>query len=292
MKHKIQLSTLLLCAILSVFGVFFLFPIIYGVLFSFTDWNGLSKNFEFTGLDNYVKMFKDTRFLDSITVTLQYAVILLIFTLVFGYVSARAISNTKRLKSGIFFISFFPYIITPVVACILWNQLFIGLFPQIGDWIGVDFLKSSLLSNKNTALYAVAFVDLWMLIPYSTLLFLSALNSVPKELIEYAQVEGANTRKIAIHIELPYVIPTLGMIITVVVSYAFTHIDTIMTLTSGGPGRVTETIYYTIYKNSSLEQQYAYGLAEGLVVAIASIIIFILISKITNGKNVDNLTTE
>ena len=292
MKPKFQIPTFLLILMLSVFTIVFIVPMIWGVLISFTDWNGLSKEYNIIGIDNYVKMFQDTRFLDSLEVTIRYMLILLSCTLVLGYLNAKAIQKLRRFKSGALFVSFFPYVITPVVACILWNQLYIGFVPEIGEFLGIEILQTNLLSNQETALLAVAFVDLWILVPYATLLFSSSLNSIPLEIIEYAQVEGASSLQIAWRIESPYIYSTVGMLTTIITSYAFTHIDTLMTLTSGGPGRVTETLYYTIYKNSTLEQKYAYGLAEGLVVAVFSIFVFLIVNKFTNGKHLDVITTD
>ncbi len=292
MKKKNHLSVISLICILVLFSIFFIIPMLNGLFISFTDWNGLSRDYSFSGLDNYIRMFHDIRFLDSLKVTIKYAFILLTFSIVLGYISAKTIHKRKKSKSSLLFVSFFPYIVTPVVACILWNQIFISLLPSLGEVLGIELLQHNLLADKATALYAVAFVDLWMLIPYTMLLLLSSLNSIPKELIECAKLEGASSWVILRHIELPYILPSLGMIVTVVVSYALTHIDTIMTLTSGGPGRVTETLYYTIYKNSIMEQRYAYGLAEGIVVAIISILVFVIISKLTNNKNLDYIVSE
>lgn len=292
MKKTNRLPNFLLICILVLFFMFFIIPMLSGAFISFTDWNGLSKDYTFIGLDNYFKMLTDYRFIDSFFVTIKYALVLLVCTLLLGYTSAKVVQKTQKAKSKLLFISFFPYIITPVVSCILWNQIYISLIPSIGEILNSDFLKYNLLANKTTALYAVTVVDLWMLVPYAMLLFLSSLNSIPKSILEHAKLEGANTWKISTCIELPYNMPTIGMLITVITSYAFTHIDTIMTLTSGGPGRVTETLYYTIYKNSFLEQRYAYGLAEGLVVAIVSILVFVLISCLTNNKNLESVTSE
>lgn len=263
-----------------------------GAYISFTDWNGLSKDYNFIGLDNYLKMFTDHRFIDSFFVTVKYTLILLFSTITLGYTSAKILKKTKKSKSNFLFISFFPYIITPVVSCILWNQIYISLLPAIGEWLNIEFLHYNLLANKATALYAVAVVDLWMLVPYAMLLFSSSLNSIPKSILEYAKLEGASVWKISTCVELPYNIPTIGMLTTIITSYAFTHIDTIMTLTSGGPARATETLYYTIYKNSFLELRYAYGLAEGLIVAFVSILVFILISRLTNSKNLESVDSE
>lgn len=275
--------------LLSVFAIVYFVPVICGIIVSFTDWNGMSSEFSFIGFENYVKMFSDSRFRNAVWITTQYALILLLFSILFGYVIARTIKESQKAKSAMLFIAFFPYVITPVIVCVLWNQLFINLIPIMGKALNIDILKTNLLANKSTAIWAVAFVDLWMLVPYAMLLILSSLTSIPTDLIEYAKLEKANRWKIFRYIELPYLLPTFGMISTIIISYALTHIDTIMTLTAGGPGRSTETLYYIVYKNSTLEQRYAYGLAEGMVVSAISMFVFIIISKFTNSKNAEGV---
>ena len=180
---------------------------------------------------------------------------------------------------------------TPVIVCILWNQIFIGFVPELGKEFGIELMGTNLLSEKTTALYAVAFVDLWMLIPYAMLLFISALNAIPKELIEFAVLEGTNPKDYFFYVEFPHLLPSIGMLSTIILSYAFTHIDSLMTLTAGGPGRATETVYYTIYKNSTLEQHYSYGLAEGTVVASFSVLVFLLINKYISNKYIADIST-
>ena len=76
------------------------------------------------------------------------------------------------------------------------------------------------------------------------------------------------------------------------VTYALTHIDSIMTLTAGGPGRSTETLYYIIYKNSFLEQKYAYGLAEGVLIAGFCIALFMIVNLCFNGRNLEGIEVE
>ena len=282
MKKKSAFIILLL--IMIVFILFYYIPVFWGFKISFTDWNGMNSNYSYVGLDNYSKMFKDPRFVNALWITLKYIIILLLFSISLGYVSAKAIISKKKGKSRILFVSFFPYVITPVVVCVLWNQLFSNFFPFVGELLNIDFLKINLLASGSTAIYAIAFVDLWMLIPYTMLLVLSGLNSIPQDLLDYSRIEKAVGWKKFKNVELPYLLPTFGMLTTIIISYGLTHIDTIMTLTSGGPGRSTETLYYVIYKNST--GNYAYALAEGIVVAIISIIVFLVINKFTNSKNI------
>lgn len=292
MQSRSHAVSLFLAAILLIFCLFFLFPLVYGIFISFTDWDGITADYQLIGIKNYIRMFQDKRFQNSVIVTIKYGLTLLSFALMLGYISAKVINNLPIFRSQMLFLSFLPYVITPVVSCILWNQMYIGLLPEIGKRFGIALLKSNLLANKDIALYAVSAVDLWMFVPYAMLLLSSALNAIPQELLEAAKLDGANSFHIASYIEFPYLLPTIGMLTTMIASRALTNIDTILVLTSGGPVRSTETLYYTIYRNSTEELHYAYGLAEGVVVSVVSILIFLLINKLVIGCRADDITYQ
>ena len=282
MRRKKDMAIVILIVLLAIFFIVYFTPLISGIIISLTDWNGMSKDFNFVGFDNYKKMFSDARFAKAAGVTGRYALILLCFSILFGYIIAKAIKSRRKKKAPMLLIAFFPYVVTPVVVCVLWNQLFTNLVPLIGENLNIDYLKINLLAKGNTALWAVSFVDLWMLIPYSMLLILSALNAIPSDLLEYAELENASKWKQFRYIEFPFLLPSFAMIGTIVVSYALMNIDTIMALTAGGPGRSTETMYYIVYKNSTFD--FSYGLAEGIVVSLVSITVFIIINRLTNSK--------
>lgn len=278
----------ILLVILIIFVLVYYIPVFWGLEISFTNWNGMNPNYSFIGIKNYTKMFQDPRLIGALGVTIRYICILLVLALSLGYITAKFVLKRIKRNSKILFISFFPYVITPVVVCVLWNQLFINFFPILGNLLNISALKANLLSNSKYAIYAVAFVDLWMLVPYTMLLTLSGLSSIPNDLIDYSRIERATGLKKFLNLEFPYLLPTFGMITTVIISYGLTQIDTIMALTSGGPGRSTETLYYVIYKNST--GNYSYALAEGIVVAAFSIIVFLLINRLTNSKNIEEIS--
>lgn len=282
MRKKKDMAIVILIVLLAIFFIVYFTPLISGIIISLTDWNGMSKDFNFVGFDNYKKMFSDARFAKAAGVTGRYALILLCFSILFGYIIAKAIKSRRKKKAPMLLIAFFPYVVTPIVVCVLWNQLFTNLVPLIGENLNIDYLKINLLAKGNTALWAVSFVDLWMLIPYSMLLILSALNAIPSDLLEYAELENASKWKQFRYIEFPFLLPSFAMIGTIVISYALMNIETIMALTAGGPGRSTETMYYIVYKNSTFD--FSYGLAEGIVVSLVSITVFIIINRLTNSK--------
>lgn len=292
MKEKITISNILFCSILLLFVAFFIVPFCYGIYISFTNWSGSSQDYDFVGFKNYVYIFTDKRVLNSILVSFNYAAILLPISLIFGYLNAKVLHLLRKTRSAALFVSFLPYMITPVVVSLLFSQLYYRFFISIGEAWNIEFLKTNLLANPKYALYAVAFVDLWMLVPFTTLLFFSAIDSIPISLVNVAKLDGAKNLRVFWNIKYPYLLPTIGIIIIIILTHAFTNIDTIMSLTSGGPGRTTETFFYIIYRSSTVDAKYGLGAAQGITVAAFCIIVYMLISKITSGKRTSDISLE
>ena len=226
----------------------YLWPVFNGVCISLTDWNGYSASYHFVGIANYCGMLSDKRFLGTFSTTLRYMWMLTGGTLVTGYISAVILRKLHR-PEFMLGVCFLPYTLMPVMVCLLFRQMYTGVLPALGTALGWNALKTNLLALPQTALGAVAVTDLWMLCPYAMLLILAAMAAIPKEIQDYARLEGVNAWQRFRYVEYPYIAPALGTLLSVTVTYALTHIDSIMTLTAGGPGRSTETLYYIIYKN-------------------------------------------
>lgn len=289
---KVAISDIIFVLIILLFIAFLIVPFVYGIIMSFTNWMGFSDRFDFVGLDNYIEIFVDKRSSTALATTVSYLALLLPASIFFGYMTAKVLHGLKKGKATGLLISFFPYILTPVVVSLLWNQLYYSFFVQLGQAFRIDILSSNILANPKIALVGVAIVDLWMLVPYTTLLFFSALDSMPTNTVKAAKLDGAGPATIFFRIKMPYILPTLGVVITIIFSYAFTHIDTIMTLTGGGPARSTETIFYVIYRNSTLDGKYGLASAEGILVAALSIAVYFIISKLTSGKHLNDISSE
>jgi len=263
-----------------VYTLVFIYPLANGIKISFTDWNGISNTYSFIGIDNYVKMFQDPRLNNSLQITVKYLLVIVICPIIFGYISASSLLLLKgKAQIIIRAILIFPFALTPVIVGAMWDQIYYKFFPWIGKSLGISFLQHNLLSNPKTALFAVAFVDCWTLLPLATILFLAALESIPKDIIHAAMLDGANKFKILLFVKMPYLLSTLTILLLMFMKYALTSIDLIMTLTGGGPGRYTETFYYLVYRNSSLERKYSYGLAEGLFISCIVLCIFIIVER-------------
>lgn len=291
LKREDLLPTLLLFLILCGFSIMYLWPMLNGLCISLTDWNGYSPSYNFIGITNYRNMLSDKRFLGAVSTTLRYAGLIICGTLLTGYISATMLRKLRH-QSIILAVCFLPYTLMPVMVCLLFRQIYTGVLPALGKALAWNSLKTNFLALPQTALEAVAITDLWMLCPYAMLLILASMVAIPQDLQDYARLEGVNAWQRFRYLECPYIAPALGTLLSVTVTYALTHIDSIMALTAGGPGRSTETLYYIIYKNSFLEQKYAYGLAEGVLTAGFCIALFMIVNRCFNGRNLEGIEVE
>jgi raffinose/stachyose/melibiose transport system permease protein len=221
-------------------------------------------------------------------ITLRYTVTIVIGTIGFGYFVSLLLLQMKK-QNVYLSVLFFPHLLMSVVGCILWEQIYNGFLPSIGKSLGLSLIRRNLLAQKDTAIFAVAIADLWRLVPYAILLIFTSLRAVSLDLIDTAEMEGANKFQILWHVQLPQTLSTLGIILTTAVTHGLTAIDTILIMTGGGPARATETLYFVVYKNSFMRQKFGYGLAQGVILALLSVLIFVLIDMTLNRKRMDGV---
>lgn len=183
-KSQSRTAFVLFAATLVFFCVFYIYPLVMGLYISFTDWNGNSLHYSFTGLDNYRTMLADKQFNDSLSVTAKYMAIITVFSLLFGYLAASLLSRLKRHGRVMESVVILPYVMMPVMVYILFKCIFTGLIPFIGKTYGILFLNTNLLARTDTALWACAFTDIWMLVRYTSYILLAAKNKIPSSVIE------------------------------------------------------------------------------------------------------------
>ena len=280
-KAQSRVALALFVVVLLFFCVFYIYPLVNGIYISFTDWNGLSLHYSFIGLDNYRTMFADKQFNESLIVTVKYMAAITVSSMLLGYIEACLLSSLKKYGRLMESVVIFPYIMMPVMVYILFKSIFTGLLPYIGKTYNLLFLKSNFLASKDTALWACVFTDIWMLVPYTSYIFLAAKNKIPSSVIEASRLDGAGSLRRLWYIEIPYILSSIGSLAVICLTYGMTHIDTIMTLTGGGPRRSTETIYYIVFKNSFLKDKYGLGMAEGAVIALICVLLYATVNFFT-----------
>jgi raffinose/stachyose/melibiose transport system permease protein len=268
------------------YSTFFIFPILMGIYYSLTDWNGISRKFNFIGLENYLQIFKDKEFIQALAFTMKYSLLLVLFTVVIG-VALALLLNCKvkglALYRAVYFI---PAVLSMLTVGLIFNQIFYRVIPYIGEVFGIDFLSKNLLSSQFTAMWAILFVNLWQGLAIPTLLFLSGLQSIPEDLYEAAALDGASNLQRFKAITFPFLIPVLSVVLVLTLKSGLMVFDYIKSLTEGGPGGTTQSIAILIYNHGFTQNKFAYSIAEAIITGIIISVISAVQISASNRKKV------
>jgi raffinose/stachyose/melibiose transport system permease protein len=271
-------------------GLFFytffsIFPILMGIRYSFTDWNGFSPHFNNVFFANYMKIFHDDTFLNAMSFTFRYAFALLVTGTALSLFVAIALDNKG--KSITFFraLYFFPAVLSMLTLGLIFNQIYYRALPILADATGLVFLKG-VLSTPSKAFWGVLFVHIWQSIPIPTILFLAGLQTIPMEQIEAASIEGANSWQCFWKVKLPFLYPTLTIVLVLFLKSGLLVFDNIMAMTGGGPAGSTISLAYVIYLHGFTETKFSYSIAEAIFVGLIICVISALQISYSNRKKV------
>lgn len=268
------------------YTLFSVFPIFVGLFYSFTNWDGIKRSYKMVGLRNYQRMFKDSRFLRAVSFNSSY-VVMYVVLLVLLAVTLGLLLNQK-IRARAFFRSayFFPAVIGMLSCGMIFRQIFGYGLPSVGEAMGIDWLKTNILIDPDKAKFGILFVNLWQGVCIPTVLVLAGLQTIPGELIESAQLDGADSVKVFRHITLPFLLPTLSMILVLALKESLMIYDYILALTDGGPAGRTESVTMLIMKHAFTELKFSTGVAEAIVLAAVIITISVIQIYLTNRKKV------
>ena len=266
-RERNRTHLLLVLPDVILYTVFSVFPILLGIYYSFTDWDGIRKSYQFIGLRNYIKMFTDKRFLNSVSFNVWYTILLVIVVTVLSVI--LGILLNQKIKGQSFFRSlyFFPAVISLLTGGLIFNQIFGRGIPFLGEALGVEFLQKNILASKTLAVYGVLFVNVWQGVAIPTVLVMSGLQTVPHELVEAASLDGATKWQIFRYLTMPFLRPTISMIIILNLKSGLMLYDYVVALTSGGPARATESLTLLIYTQAFDEMKFSYSIAESIVLS-------------------------
>ncbi|WP_405628222.1 carbohydrate ABC transporter permease [Streptomyces sp. NBC_01174] len=243
-------------------------PVVVSVALAFTKYDVLTAP-EFVGLDNFRDMLDDAVFRKSIVNTLLYTFFTVPFGMALGLLVALALHTGLKAR-GIFRTAvFLPQVTATVAIALVWLWIYNpgnGLLNTMLAFLGVD--GPAWLSSTTWALPSVILVGIWQGIGMKMLIYLAALQSLPRELYEAASVDGASRVRQFFSITLPLLKPaTFFVLITSMIS-AFQSFDQIYILTDGGPANSTTMMTYEIYKSAFREFRVGYASAQSLVLFV------------------------
>ncbi|MCI8622699.1 MAG: sugar ABC transporter permease [Provencibacterium sp.] len=271
---------------LVLYSFFFGIPVVSGVYYSLTDWDGMSKSYRFIGLDNYLNSFQDGRFWNSFRFTFQYTFILVAAVIVISLAIALLLNAEIKAKGFFRSVYFFPAVLSLITVGLIFNQIFYRAVPQLGERFGIECLQSNLLGNPQLAIWGILITNIWQGAAMPAIVFLAGLQSVPKDLYEAATIDGANGIQKFRFITIPFLIPMLSINLVLVVKSGLTVFDYIVAMTDGGPGRATESIAYIIYQQGFRQYQFAYGVAQSIILLIIIVFLSVIQTKLLSRKEV------
>lgn len=265
-KNRIMFAFTLPTVIL--YTIFFLVTMLIGVYYSFTDWNGISKDYTFVGLKNYVKVLTDERFREALWFNIGYTIALVVLLIVIPLTIALALNRIRRLSTLFRSIYFIPAVISMVTVGLIWNELFYRAVPAIGEMLNIEALSTSPLGNPKLAAIAIMVVNIWQGCAIPTVLFIAGLQSVPKDLLEAATIDGAGNWARFWNVIIPYLIPVLNMVIITQAKAGLTVFDYIKVMTNGGPAQSTEAVGLLIYRHAINEGKFSTSVAESMILFV------------------------
>lgn len=249
---------------------------------SFLDWDGLGAA-EFVGLRNYRELAGNKIFIQSIQHSFVFLACTLLIQLPVAVILAILISDCVKGEKFYRTIYFIPVIIMTSVTGQLWIKLYdpvIGLINQILGAVGLEELQCNWLFERKIVMIAATIPSVWQWMGYHMLIVYSAIKSLPREISESAQIDGANRLQTAWHITLPNIVPMLKVSVTFMVVGSMKAFDLIYILTEGGPVHASEVPTITMYKTIFSKYHYGPGSAMAMVIVVICLIYALLVNKI------------
>lgn len=266
----------------ALYTFFYVFSVIRGIGYSFTDWDGLSRDYNLIGLKNYISLFNNPNFWNSLKTTVLYSIMLVTSVVVLSLLLALSLNSLKRFKTFVKSIFFVPAMIGGITIALIWNQLFYRVVPLIGQALNIEWLSQSVLMRGVTALPAVVFVNVWQAVAMPTVIFIAGLQQIPDEQYESAMMDGATTFQRFRYITFPYVVPTITVNLVLTIKQGFTSFDFPFALTGGGPVRATEVIGILIYNDAFENMRFSMANAEACVLFVIVAIFSLTQLKLTS----------
>lgn len=266
---------------LAIFVIVLVVPFTRGLYFSFTDWNGFDVT-KFVGFDNYILSFQNEAFWASLTLTLLYVLASLVLVNVVAFGLALLVTLPVRGVNVLRTSFFVPNLIGGVILGLIWQFLFGQALPVIAQATGIPIFQENWLLDTTTAFWAMVIVTVWQMSGYMMIIYITALMSIEREVIEAAFIDGASGAKTLLYIKIPLMAQAFTISLFLTMRNAFMAYDLNLALTGGNPYRTTELISLHVFREAFGYGNFSTGQAQAVimfvVIAVAALV-QVVISK-------------
>ena len=271
---------------LILFGGIIFYSIIMSFRYSLLDWNGFGEGI-FVGFSNYAKVFQDKVFLRSAVNSLLLGFVTLVTQLPLALLLALLLTSGIKGEGFYRTVFFIPMTLSSVVIGQLWLKIYnpnYGVLNTLLGVLGLESLQRNWLGDVNTALFSAFVPIIWQNVGYHMLLLYTSINSISKDILEAAKLDGASGVKAARYITIPLVKPMLRTCAIFVVIGSLKAFDMIYVLTNGGPVHMTEVPSSLMFSSIFNLNKYGYGSAISIFIVVECIVMAVILQKVFRVK--------
>ena len=275
---------------LAIFSVFVVWPVIRAIHFSLYSWKGYGPMVDFVGLKNYVTVLGNDVFQGALVNNLTIMVVSIAVQLPLGLAVALLLNRKLKGRNILRTIVFVPYVLAEVVTGVIWRQMLqaqYGLIDTIAAAIGFPTPQQGFLGDTSYAMGALMVVLTWKYLGLAVVLFLAGLTSVPEELFEAAQIDGASWWQVQRKVTIPLLGPTVRMWAFLSIIGSIQVFDMVWILTKGGPANATQTMATFLYSFGVDRNLYGIASAASVILFVISLVLALTYQRIFMRRDAD-----
>lgn len=275
---------------LAFFLIFWIYPVLQLFYYSITDFNGINYDFDFVGFKNYAKVLSNGTLTNSMKNTLIYAVVTVVISNILGLAIAMILNTKIKLKGLFRTCAYFPALFSAIVVGFIWSYVYMpeaGMIANLISMFGGDGAAFNPLGNYKTALFAIAFVEIWKGFGTTMIIYLAGLQTVDESLLEAASIDGCTEWQKIRFVKLPLISATITINVILSVIAGLKAFDYAFIMTNGGPGKSTKTLMFQVYETAFTDQKMGRASAFSVLAFAFIIIVTVLMLIYMNKKEVE-----
>ncbi len=258
-------------------------PLAASIGLSFFKWDLLS-NAKFVGVKNFIRLFTSDRvFGTTVRNTFSYMLLSVLFQIPLAYCLSIFLTRGKRFEKLVRNTLFMPAVLSGTAVSLMFYFIYhpeVGLVNAVLRLMGKPELTRFWLADENTAMVCVCLAVAWQFVGYHMLIYVTGIIAIPLDIIEAAQIDGANVWQLALRVITPNMKPVLRVSLVLIMTSSFKSFDSIYVMTGGGPAHKTEVMASYMYNKAFLNLKYGYGCAVGLMLFVMCLVVSLAIQKI------------
>lgn len=270
-----------------IFLIFFVWPAISNFFYAFTNLDATFKYTRLVGFDNFISIFEDSGSSIAFKNTFIFTVVTTISKVGLGFLLANFVNiklrSTNFLRSALFF----PVILNPIAVALAFTAIYHpsrGFLNMLLQSVHLDFLMQHWLTNRHIVMHSISFVETWKWTGLTVILFLAALQTIPKELTEAAKIDGATSWEQKRFIIFPLILPVVNTNVIISLIGGLKVFDIVYALTGGGPGSASNVINTMVFKSFS-QGRNGEATAASLLLFVFILVLVLITNKYLNKDN-------